>query len=207
MKFQNFISEKFSDNQDELESIINNIKKECKQIINLYKNVKTPIYRGIKGADRFFEKRNVRTNRQPRVINEESHKLLDKLFLKHYGWKARSEGLFCGSNSVSRTWGDYGIIYIIFPIGNFKYIWTPNPEDGFWEYLVKLERYNKANLEVSNDFIENLDYAVKTDYYDKDIEKPLNKLFHDFEVILKCKSYYAIKQRGDTWNKIKEMIK
>lgn len=168
------------------------IKKDCGPILNFYKKVKYPIYRGLYHENREFVKKKVRTERRPRVVGKELHKLLDKLFLKHWGFKARSEGLFCGSFNTAFSWSGTGDEpHIVFPIGKFDYIWTEDPQSGFWEILVEFENLDLSLMVEPERIIEEIEDAVKGYYSNKGLESKL-KTITDLEIILRCKEYYAV---------------
>jgi len=98
----------------------------------------------------------IRKNRRPMDTPLEIHEMFDKMFKKKYGWEPRSNSIFC-TGDIEQA-GNYGKPYIIFPIGNFKYLWNPNIKDLF-----------------SNVFEEPDEWEIKPDdpnsildlYYDK----------------------------------------
>jgi hypothetical protein len=58
---------------------------------------------------------------------DELHDYLDEQFKKKFGWKARSEGVFCvRSKQIAYN---YGNPYSVFPIGNYKYIYSNKIHD------------------------------------------------------------------------------
>ena len=70
----------------------------------------------------------VRKNRNPKDSPIKTHNILDKLFKKKFGWKARSNAIFCTGNI--HTAAAYGKnVYMIFPIGKYKFLWSPEIDD------------------------------------------------------------------------------
>ena len=102
------------------------LEKECGSFIkeittqNRYRKV---MLRGVfSGAPVVFT-RKPRTNRTPNDMPPQWHSAYDKFFNNSFGWKARSEGLFCtGRESLADNYGNS--VYIIFPTNNYKYIWS-----------------------------------------------------------------------------------
>lgn len=85
------------------------------------------LYRGTKRKVKDITKFKPRQERKPRDTPLEVHKYLDKLFSQKFGWKARSSGVFvCADKRVVKI---YGTPYVFFPIGNYKYLWSPEVRD------------------------------------------------------------------------------
>ena len=180
--------------------IVHTIKRDCKPAISFYKNAKNPLYRGLANDTKDnFIKKTARTDRQPRVIGEPLHDLLDKCFMKHFGWKARSEGVFTGSKDIANSWGK---MYTVFPIGKFEYIYTVDPLDNFWKILVEYRRY-KTFTQAEVDMICS---RVKGEYRNKGLENIIKNGNTDFEAILRCKEYYAVLSSKEMFDYIMENV-
>ena len=198
MRLINYLNE-----SDEItDDIIGKLKKDCSPIISLYKKTKLPIYRGLKNDIDFFVEKKVRKNRKPRVIGKTLHKLLDELYLKHWGFKARSQGLFCGAYNAAANWGE-GSPYIIFPVGKFKYVYTILDETDFWSNVLTHYEDYQNNSDFEDYEIEDISERIKDDYFNKGIE-PIIKSKTRYEVIINCNKYYAIKEniKRDRLNEI-----
>lgn len=103
------------------------IEKECSQILNVYKQANTFLFRGMHSKDDFIKK-TPRTDRIPKDMDNDNHEEIDEYFKKHFGWGGRSEGVFCSSRFS--TAGGYGdSVYIIFPSNGFKFLWSDEVED------------------------------------------------------------------------------
>lgn len=76
-----------------------------------------------------------RQDRSPADTSQSTHKLLDEWFDSNFGIKARSQALFCmgSSDRGVKATDQYGDPYIIMPVGNFKYVWSPNVADLYGE--------------------------------------------------------------------------
>lgn len=65
----------------------------------------------------------VRKNRKPRDTDVRYHNAINRAFLSVFGWKARGQGLFVtGDQKFAEV---YGIPYLIFPVGDFKFVYSP----------------------------------------------------------------------------------
>jgi hypothetical protein len=100
------------------------MKRECSQYIRDIQSSKKILVRGMDiSTTKTLFKKSVRKNRQPRNTPPEMHEFLDDMFLKKFGWKARSEGVFA---SINEQMGSiYGYPFVIFPVGNYKLLWSP----------------------------------------------------------------------------------
>ena len=73
--------------------------------------------------------RAVRKNRIPRDTMENVHKLFDDILEDLYGFRGRSQALFCSGDA---NWGSsYGSSYIILPKGKFKFLWSRKYNDSY----------------------------------------------------------------------------
>lgn len=106
------------------------VEKKCKPFLKelKYRNEKemNMLYRG-SNRSKDIGKKKVRKDRIPKDMPYDAHDALDTAFDNIYGWRARSEGLFCTGRQ--RTAATYGSSQIIFPIGKFRYLWSDNIHD------------------------------------------------------------------------------
>jgi hypothetical protein len=102
----------------------NKIKDECQPFLKQAEG--HPLYRGISTSlfKPFFKTKVtvVQKDRKPRDSAKFVHDLMDDWFMKNYGVKARSEGLF-STGKITAAKG-YGQVAYVFPVGNFKYLWA-----------------------------------------------------------------------------------
>ena len=132
------------------------------------------LYRGIKNQDDSIFISTVRKNRNPKDTSDDFHQLFDNSFFKIFGWKPRSEGLFAtGKMSDTKM---YGLTFVIFPIGDFDFIYSEEISDLF----VALE-----NMAINNNFIEELNIKNK---------KELSRKWKSYGAILLSNKYKLIKE-------------
>lgn len=142
MKLRKFLSENIIVNgvtysEREYDSFMTaweQIKRECKPFLkelSTRNRNKLVLLRGASSNKR-WEKRSVRTDRYPKDMESQWHEAFDEVFDTEFDFKARSQGLFCtGKHSVAGGYGDN--VYIIFPIGKYKYIWSHSITDLYSE--------------------------------------------------------------------------
>lgn len=83
-------------------------------------------------------------NRLPTDTPHYIHNAADRYFQNAFGWKARSAGVFA-TGAIGNA-HQYGAAHLMFPIGNFKFIWSPNVEDLYHHYrgiVVAFERLER----------------------------------------------------------------
>jgi hypothetical protein len=85
------------------------------------------------GASIEFFEFQVRKDRKPSDTHIVTHRRFDRWFYQHFGIRARSEAVFCVGERGRTSTVQYGDPYIIFPIGEFKYIWSPKITDLYGE--------------------------------------------------------------------------
>ena len=139
-----------------------------------------------------------RMNRQPTDTSQQVHEFLDDWFNDHFGFRARSQAVFAFGQKVKQ--GDidnYGKPYMIFPVGDFDYVWSPTVEDLYAQTIgMKLEiDFRMTDWESAYD-----EFLTNNGYQKKSLEKAV---LSRNEVMVKCDFYYAFPMEyKDTINKM-----
>ena len=106
------------------EEFVKTIKRDCsKYFTELYPCF---LYRGMEAFNAIVGYGIPRLDRKPKDTHQVVHEMADEWFLKKFGWRARSQGLFV---STKEYVGLYGDKYIIFPVGDYKYVFSPKVHD------------------------------------------------------------------------------
>jgi len=186
MRLQGFLTEKIISP----ENVIKILVSSCQPFLKEIKNGRNGfLYRGKNSySAASIERFSSRIDRKPKDMSALNHDILDELFEKKFGWKSRSEGVFCsGHPSIAAR---YGSIYIFFPIGEYKYLWSPEIKDLFdrvrmksWSWLEKGTR----EVRVA-ERLENLRGMVDT-YKDNDLKEAM---YSGNEISVKCKTFYLV---------------
>lgn len=182
MRYKTYLNESEFHTTENWEEMKKSLDSKCKPYIKELKGVRYLLVRGVSNVNvpQYMNIKSVRTNRKPRVISYALHDELGDISLDMFGWNIRKEGLFT-TKSVqdAKKWGNP---IIIFPIGNFEYVWMENVYDLYSMY-------------DSNDFHDNL-YDIKsemTEYQTSNLNKYLKtSITTTSECIIKCKKYYSI---------------
>lgn len=193
----------------EIQSLDIKKKEEKDAILTINKDCSTflqgihygqKLLRGYKRSVSLIQKMKPRNDRVPRDMPEDLHKLLDMEFKKRFGFKARSEALFCGTNS--NVTDEYGPTHYVFPIGDFKMVWSDEIDD-IYTYLLDMDivrwgrwKDGKKQPNTSN---------MKTDEKKTEVYRALSTyrhivnnaemaLYGSHEVMVHCKEYYLVKE-------------
>lgn len=168
--------------ENQFNDIWTKIENECQQIIQLYKEHSDSfLYRGSSNKPLFF-KINPRQNRNPLHSGPEFQEAID-IGLKTLGFETlRSNSIFC---SLSRSQAyQYGDVYILFPIDNFKYLWFQNSDD-LYTSLNQFVFSEKQQI-LKNEFNVTSFYNVPANVADKARQKAI-------ETIISNISKYIVK--------------
>ena len=118
MRYYNYLNEEKSYKEDDIDTLRELLHTKCGRFLNECNG--NWLYRGVRNPQHLFGIRKVRQNRKPVDNSKDVHRYFDKVLYEMFGWRARSNSLFC-TGSISQT-GDYGEPYVIFPIGKYNYL-------------------------------------------------------------------------------------
>lgn len=176
------------------DGFIKQLQKDCGEWISELKSNDVSLYRGMDNGKRYLIK-TPRQDREPLSGYGTRHKVADELFKKRFGWKGRSESVLC-TTELKRA-RNFGSPHIIFPFDGYQYIWSKD----VYDFL----DIDEDVMGVSSD--HSLDYMLKSypeeytmkfkefiddNYTDKTLDSGKN-----YEVMLKCKKYYAFNVNFD----------
>lgn len=103
------------------------IEKNCQPYLKQNPDWKTnPLYRGMSYRED-IQIKNIRTDRAPTDSTKYFHKLYNEALIENGFGLTRSNSIFCtGSSEMAYK---YGEAYVIFPIGNFAFAYSPTIKD------------------------------------------------------------------------------
>lgn len=154
MKFNKYLLEAAKINRQDIEMIKRvwpKVEKKCAPFLKELRRCKDDplLLRGIGGkySNKILHVKTVKGTRIPKDMDQDLSDYLDDLFLRKFHLAPRSNGIFTVSrNNIA---GGYGDVHIIFPVGQYKYLWSTKIRDLFsdfqddissnWEVLVGRE--------------------------------------------------------------------
>ena len=127
MRLIRHINEFDAASYDQINEMVNVLKKDCAPYLKEARKFQKGKFL-FRGAHSFrpnkktaLDAKKVRTGREPRDIPKLIHDYMDYEMKSKFGWRARSEGVFATSSFV--TAADFGLPYLFFPAGRFKFIY------------------------------------------------------------------------------------
>ena len=102
------------------------ILDECKPYLSQVTNPLS-LYRGMGNRHQPFIKKSIRQeNRTPKLMRQRWHDYINAYFSDEFGIPFRNALFVLGNDNRASI---FGAVHHIFPIGNFKFLWSPKVED------------------------------------------------------------------------------
>jgi len=187
MKSKEFLTEDELENDEELQQQIQLIQRDCQPYIQQANG--NTMYRGIKSNQNFMKKQSRLDDRRPLDSVRKNHDLFNKQFLQKYGENFRNSVFTNGDTKIAKYYGD---VYSVFPIGNFKFLWSPKVKDlgeqftgkssNLFLYAIQSLLYNDEH--IVNHFIKEADYRTT------DLAAAIKS---GNEIMIYCKEYYVLR--------------
>lgn len=147
------------------------------------------LYRGVKidtglpgttsdhdGKDMDYIKKTVRTERNPKDMSKKRTAIVDEWFNEKFGIRARSNCVFAFGDRINESeLKHYGTPCVIFPVGEFKFVWSRRVEDLYNE----MDEYQEEGILA---WLESKEYKT-TDFDDA--------IHSRNEIMIQCSHYYA----------------
>ena len=149
MRLETYINEDF---EDAVKYIVVKIRRECKPFLKEFPVSSKFLYRGTRMTNDHdgIQNKKRRKDRKPTDTPEDVTREIDNTFNSKFGWKPRTQGVFATGNS--RTSTVYGIPHLFFPIGKYRYIWSPKIKDFYTHsYLDDFKSNYTHNYEGSKE--------------------------------------------------------
>ena len=135
-------------------------------------------------------KAQVRKNRVPLNTPDYLHSFIDSWMEENLGAKFRSSAIFCAAKQTTVL--NFGKPYVILPIGEFKYAWSPFIEDLYSDVEeINYSATLHADRESAKEDIKKVLDAAK--YRTDGITKMMRE-FPSHEIMIECDEYYAFEE-------------
>lgn len=131
MRMKQYINEAKNDPYKAVETVYKNCMPFIKEYLKYFKPNLTDdmLWSGRKG-NKVMDTKAIRKDRKPVNTEPEHHEAFDDEFLKQHGERFRSNAVFVtGDLKQAEGYGDS--VYGVFPIGRYKYCWSPTVRDLF----------------------------------------------------------------------------
>lgn len=161
---------------NDIEIILNDCKpfisdlRKCNADSLLYHSTKSPETLSIVNYTGIV-KFNHRVREKPRDMPIVLHNYLSLELKEKFGWNPRSEAIFAHTSDFINS-HFFGRKYIMFPIGEYKYVWNPNFSDiylSLWSKYVIMKSgieniYDTKEIPDKKDLQQKLD-DIENSYY------------------------------------------
>ncbi len=181
----------------DIETIKSKILNDCQMYL---KNCDDRfLYRGLNDESSFKPMSIIkhRKDRMPLNTTKLAHDLFDSYTLEKFGWKTRSDTLFVTGDyyrSMDYAYDQYNV-YLVFPIGNFKFVYSELVDDFY---------AGVEDIPEVEETIKNHQTYIPTEEYRKDVYTFFDTLEYDNtqfesaiksgnEIMLNCNNYYIIR--------------
>jgi len=215
--FKQFITEDDFEDPDQRDDWIGNVQTYCSEFLNrnesAMKDDNKFLYRGMNIDNDLIGPIVPRADRMPMSTPVKRHKIMDEWFLRKFGFRYRSGGVFTHMKWDSAR--SYGATYVIFPEDGYTMCTSPIIHDLYDEfeepYDIVKAGYFKHGMGTSAGIDELRDFRIKSnvEFDEAEIEnvlhfgkyhefKKLNNFEKDYEneIMIKCKRYYGIYVSG-----------
>jgi len=187
MKVAELLAEDYDDNEISeadpvMQEALDKVKRDCGPFLEqcgqqlMYRGTRR--YNTASDPNSFFVRKAARTNRSPVNTARWVHEIYDDFFDKKFGIKARSNTVFTTGNYGTAM--EYGMVYAVFPIGDFRFVWSPTIDDLY---------IHMTDLEDEEDIRHYLELAK---YKDTDLSHAIHS---KNEIMVACKEYYMMQVR------------
>jgi len=199
MKSTEFITEGVSNAM--LETLAGIIKRDCQPYLQEAKpfDPYKQLMRGMgKATKNFIDNKSIRLDeRTPKDIPKQLHDKINQYFNQKFGGSFRN-ALFATGDYIQAE--NYGNVYYIFPIGDFKYLYNPDIEDLFINYD-EYRPWFKPGTGPGPEELERLKQEAMQEFFDEEID--VNGWYNTnlqagiqsgMEVMIRAKGYHAISE-------------
>jgi len=94
------------------------VKRDCRPFLQQAHGLK--VYRGINSGEHFLHKKARLGDRIPKDTSPRQHREFNHQFLTQFGENFRNGIFASGDDGIASNYGD---VYSIYPIGEFKFLW------------------------------------------------------------------------------------
>ena len=176
------------DQNAERQEAIALIKKDCQPFLKQCGGL--PLYRGMLKKGLHLKNR-VRQDREPTDTSPFLHYTADDWFKEKFGINARGAAMFTTGNYKIASYygGNLEKVFAVFPIGEFKFIWSPKVRDLYMSSETLL--FKKGERVKNDDILKSRieDWLDSKEYTDSNLPEAIAS---KKEVMIACQEYYAV---------------
>jgi hypothetical protein len=183
-------------------------EEDCKPWLDAIRGTSTPAYHGTKNYPKDWEIRKALASRAPRDTPGELNDIINDFFEKKFNWRARENGMFVtGHSSDAYT---YGKPCVIFPIGKFESLWSPEVRDLTSIYIDHKSalRYGPDRMDADVAALKAIGDAAQglkhSHWYHN--EELVGGLTSSCEIIIRADSYYFFRHDETYYDTVRPFL-
>jgi len=154
----------------------------------------------------------IRKDRKPSDTEQIKHEMYDDMFYEKFKIRGRSNAIFCtGTTTTASGYGSN--VYMIFPVGKYKFIWSNSVRDLYqdllisrieWEYDDKYQewlRKQQSKEAQTLDHPNTIWYAPDwlQDQFEKEIKNKIISTYSNKDILKALRSKKEIMVSGKTY--------
>lgn len=146
-----------------------------------------------------FKKESMLIRNRPRSNPSNSsiqiHNTVNRILQIKFGWLPRTEGLFVsGDRNVSSV---YGKAYACYPVGDFKFVWSPDIADLFMYWKSYVAKHKHLHIsEITRKFAYDLENSIE--WKNTDIRQAITS---GHEIIINASAFYLVDTDSDFYKR------
>jgi len=194
------------------EQVVEILQRDCQPFLQATNNLEYRLYRGIRSIVPFdgklIKEAACPVGRRPKDSPMFLHRVADQWFFNETGIAFRSNSVFCTGNNAEAI--EYGTVYLMIPLGNFDFCWSPNVEDLYRKF--DQTRYHSYNADA---MVGEALYDKESLIHDLDHSKyRFNSSVNDFrsgivsgnEMMIHCDQYYIMPYYDEQTTKVLSLL-
>lgn len=158
------------------------IKKNCQPWLAATEHIEPVLYRGVEAAGKIRLPQSfikpTRTDRKPMTTDPNRNDIFNMLIGVVGGKANRNNSIFCTSDASEARM--YGPVFVVMPIGNFNYTWSPE----WFDWTLSMTRNDAIRLSKGGAPPEGL---VNPEYWDPELVHNLIKADEGLEEAIRRK--------------------
>lgn len=174
-------------NNDDALEMVAAINRDCKPYLDAidHNPAHYPLYRGVGSESDLFIIKSVRLDgRRPSDSAQNVHDALNDYFIQKFEEPFRDAMFAAGTDIVAESFGN---LYLVFPVGQFTFIWSPEVTDLVTEWSSSLDDIVDTEYGPRSDMNR---FMNQFDYTNKNLQAAIQS---NKEIMIRCEEYYGVR--------------
>jgi hypothetical protein len=185
---------------------LDRFEKACKPWLEAIKGTYDMAWHGSHNFADDWEIKQFKLRSGPRDTKRTIHNAVNEFFTEKFGWPARN-GLFVSGDARQAL--IYGKVYAIFPVGEFKCLWSPDVDDltsTYDIYQTEARRVHGLQDDKVEEYAEEKTLELVKEealWYDDQVRRGLST---KREIMIHCNSFYAMERTKTYYDVVRPFL-